>query len=265
MIARMVEYHGGQVVGRKFWDLPATPARGGGAEASNGNTVTATTSAQVPKLGSSDANSGVLFPNELILYRNGVRQPNLYPFNASLVGKGGRCTCSPPSPSDIASSSYSYSDKRCCKRMVVFTHKMGHVISRTVGLATNGTIAMVESCDACRNLVVQKVLPILPPLRVRKSEPHTDFRVMMLMRNIYASLVSGYNYHKGSDGRKGQECGLRWNKRYLWTSLSFQPDPPRFSNGTGICEYLQKVPVEVGMRVYIGTFRDAITRKMGPF
>jgi len=100
-----------------------------------------------------------------------------------------------------------------------------------------------------------------------------DYRVVLVWRNIYDALISGYLYH-----REGKECWLtsygepvvdgidnedndeptsrrrkrkvgKPNKRRWDRFVSFDLDPPR-SNRT-LCQYLVDESLEVGMRTYL--------------
>jgi hypothetical protein len=84
--------------------------------------------------------------------------------------------------------------------------------------------------------------------------PRVDYRDVLLLRNIYSSLVSGYLYHKsgrecwlGLDGELTTEGDLfpGWDRLIRMREL----DPPR--NGRSICKYLADESEEDGMLAYI--------------
>jgi len=89
------------------------------------------------------------------------------------------------------------------------------------------------------------------------NPPMVDYRLVLVVRDIYASLVSGYLYHF-----TGRECHLdhygdplpegqnpfanvkRWH-RYLKGEL----DPPR--RGRTLCQYLADESERAGMKAYM--------------
>lgn len=80
--------------------------------------------------------------------------------------------------------------------------------------------------------------------------PANDYRDVLLIRNIYDALVSGYLFHKEGQecddmGYKGELSLKRW---YSW--ISYELDPPR--EHRSLCKYIASESEEVGMRAYIG-------------
>jgi len=78
--------------------------------------------------------------------------------------------------------------------------------------------------------------------------PETDYRDVVVLRDLYSSILSGYLYHA-----KGFECGMPDKVRdYLgeWEEhVSYQLRPP--ANGRSICQYIAKTKAATGMRAYI--------------
>ena len=81
-----------------------------------------------------------------------------------------------------------------------------------------------------------------------------DYRHVVILRDIFEAIVSGYLYHQ-----TGHECWLSFNgykvshpKNFNWErymSLDDVPFPPR--NGRSICQYLVDEAPQDAMRVYI--------------
>lgn len=90
--------------------------------------------------------------------------------------------------------------------------------------------------------------------------PVVDWRNVLILRNIYKSLLSGYLYHVG-----GQECwisqfgerddtmlvGWKYPEVQLWESYVSYDIPPSSGNKTNLCSYLVTASEEDGMRAYI--------------
>jgi len=78
--------------------------------------------------------------------------------------------------------------------------------------------------------------------------PEQDYRDVIVLRDIYASILSGYLYH-----HKGFECNMPDKVReYLgeWDEhLSYQLRPPR--QGRTICQYIARTKTSTGMKAYI--------------
>lgn len=73
--------------------------------------------------------------------------------------------------------------------------------------------------------------------------PQTDYRDVIVLRDLYSSILSGYLYH-----HKGFECKMEDKIRdYLgeWEKhLSYQLQPP--ANGRSICQYLKRTQPATG-------------------
>jgi len=91
--------------------------------------------------------------------------------------------------------------------------------------------------------------------RIAGSSP--DYRDVIVTRDWYDSLISGWLYHKG-----GRECetdaygkssdilaSRTFNNNWETLMTTIRPDPPR--RNRSLCAYLQEESVRDGMRVYI--------------
>jgi hypothetical protein len=97
----------------------------------------------------------------------------------------------------------------------------------------------------------------------RKFPAQTDFRDVVLVRNFYESIISGYLYHK-----RGNECwmdhvGRQIRPREKWNNYNFQIfsggekayiqydlEPPANADDT-LCHYLANNTEPIGMRAYM--------------
>ena len=152
----------------------------------------------------------------------------------------------------------------CCDRMVMRSHKLGHIWSRDMMIKIQQTLdqqnftATTDSNDtSARSPLITLSSPkqrnvTLPPW------PQNDVRVILLLRNIYSALVSGYLYHKS-----GMECWLASNGTLqslqrqqkhdavcCWRTFVSFPYPNE-ENTTSLCHLIQEQPVEIGMKAYI--------------
>lgn len=125
----------------------------------------------------------------------------------------------------------------CCQRLILRQHKFGYMITQ------------------------QLFKPFYPFIQHRNINPdelinHTDYRHVVITRNLYSSLVSGYLYHQS-----GHECWLsfggfplpkRMQKNFHWEKYMTLSDPPyNPGNRRSLCEYLLDEKKEMGMRVYM--------------
>jgi len=127
----------------------------------------------------------------------------------------------------------------CCERVARRSHKMGHILSLKLFHPYSGI-----------NLAVLGTSRSEPP-------PH-DYRDVIISRNIYHSLVSGYLYHK-----TGRECWLDADGNsylggvypdvlsYDWERLikTTTVDPPK--NNRSLCQYLAEESEKDGLRMII--------------
>jgi hypothetical protein len=129
-------------------------------------------------------------------------------------------------------------NKTCCERAVRRSHKMGYILIREV-------YKFETEIDVNENF--RRELPSL----------NQDYRDVIVTRNWYDAILSGYFYHK--DGR---ECHknlfgapalkpmrkpfVNWPGHAMWTKPHFPPKQNR-----SICDYLRQESPEVGMKVYM--------------
>jgi hypothetical protein len=170
----------------------------------------------------------------------------------------------------------------CCQRTVRSSHKMGYILTRDLIHSMQQKTSQNEGKSPLVSLqVTQDKRWELPTT--------TDYRDVLVVRNVYDALVSGYLYHKS-----GRECWLDpfgkplgtapaavalnnstrtpspyganyfmngdWEK-YL--SLS-ELDPPK--RGRSLCTYLNDESTLNGMRVYVhvafGRWYNGIVRTL---
>lgn len=89
-----------------------------------------------------------------------------------------------------------------------------------------------------------------------------DYRLVLVFRNLYEALISGYLYHKSGrecwladDGSRAKEIGTRFTKRVWHDVLSYNSKPQRIERQL-LCSYLNDVSEEQGIRAYT----DAVFR-----
>lgn len=103
--------------------------------------------------------------------------------------------------------------------------------------------------------------PLYPIIQRRNIDPKElrkdiDYRHIVITRNLYDALVSGYLYHQS-----GHECWLSFagaplpkqlQKNYNWEAYMTYSDPPYHPRKRrSICQYLADESREMGMRVYM--------------
>ena len=151
-------------------------------------------------------------------------------------------------PSGECSCFNTHATEECCDRSVLSQHKFGDLLAR------NMFRSMEEIYGVQKRYINGPGR--LPPLYVNGNVQ--DYRYIIIGRNIFASLVAGFQYH-----RAGHECGIAFNgeRRSDFDDPSFDwyaklsPQgktglaPPR--EGRTICEYLVDESEEVGLRVYM--------------
>jgi len=144
----------------------------------------------------------------------------------------------------------------CCQRAVLRAHKFGYML-------TQGLFKPFPSVS--RLIISPNAIPI---------NGTTDYRHVVITRNIYDAMVSGYLYHKS-----GRECWLTFagwqrpksmgeNNVVGWypfikqtaeqIGVDMGPIPER--NNRSICRYLADEDEETGMKVYIAV---ALTKWYG--
>jgi hypothetical protein len=158
--------------------------------------------------------------------------------NASLLellqrtGTGPDCDCA------------SSNEPTCCLRSVIVFHKMGHVV----------TDELFGACVFMVNIAFKSVRPHQMPLT-------PDYRSVLVLRNIWTALASGYLYHK-----RGMECWLdpygepRPNNRLQNTDWQ-NYFTAKNDTALTLCHYLRDQPEALGMRAYM----EFIFRRKGGY
>ncbi|GKY99790.1 hypothetical protein MPSEU_000932800 [Mayamaea pseudoterrestris] len=150
----------------------------------------------------------------------------------------------------------------CCQRTIRSSHKMGYTLTR----------------DLMRKIKLpsSSLLNILVTQRKRWELPATDHRDVVVVRDVYDALVSGYLYHQS-----GRECsldafGVPLREQFGINSTAYvsnmstasskrsrffmSSDWEKYMNrtalepskqGRDLCTYLQEESVLDGMRVYM--------------
>ena len=143
-------------------------------------------------------------------------------------------------------------DKHCCYRLVARSHKMGHEWSLDIEKSLRPILVDNDVAPFRLTTTAATVAS------VRKwSASIGDFRIILILRNIYEAFASGYLYHQS-----GRECWLdsfgapfKANRKYPTNDNKWRPYvsfPLANSDRiTSLCEVLKEQPVEIGMRAYI--------------
>jgi len=161
---------------------------------------------------------GVLLPVAMDLLRRGYPVDTVYNFGPTREFEG-ECSCRNPR-----------AEYECCERRIRRAHKMGTVMTK-------------KMFDKHR---IKK--PCRPyEFAYHDRLPDVDYRDVLLMRNIYDSLVSGYLFHQ-----LGHECDSPTHKgeEYLRSWHTFISYHTTHKNRT-LCQYLAEEEEEEGMRVYM--------------
>jgi len=163
-----------------------------------------------------------LLPVPVDLIRRGIPIELVYDFGPPR-NFSGDCSCLNPR------SSY-----ECCKRDILRSHKMGTVLTKKL-------------FDAYKPQIMAKNKVEL--FHYWDHLPESDYRDVIVFRNIYSSLVSGYLFH-----REGKECTRDNWRTFLaggeWINhvgYALEPHP----DGRHLCAYLEQTTEEVGMRAYV--------------
>ncbi|GKZ01307.1 hypothetical protein MPSEU_001081700 [Mayamaea pseudoterrestris] len=131
--------------------------------------------------------------------------------------------------------------RECCERLLLCNHKFGFILSKNLYGPFNHDISRMHiNLGSFPNSTAAK-----------------DYRHVVLVRNMYDAIVSGYLYHQA-----GHECwlspagrpwrnkrprhGMEWEK-YL-RDIDFDLTPTR---NRSICKFLADEDLNFGMRVYI--------------
>jgi len=170
-----------------------------------------------------------LLPQPMALLRQNVSLLRIsYPSIQSAAHRrqfSGNCSClNPQSPSE-----------ECCSRSFFRTHKMGSVMTNHLFERYKPTI--------------RKVWDPHSHAYAETGPPTTDFRDVLLLRNLWDALASGYLFHSA-----GEECDTpgtkgRWYLRSWERYIKYELDPP--SNNRTMCQYLADEDTVVGMRAYM--------------
>lgn len=184
-----------------------------------------------------------LFPTPLDMLRRNIPLKEAYDYPDRNFYHNSSCSClSAKNPG----SSGSMPD--CCFRGFRRSHKMGFIMTRGFAKSLSfGEYQIQLSGWPYRNFDYSE-----------KSFPGNskDFRVVLLLRNVYKALISGYLYHKS-----GMECWLNtmgkpknpdkgFKQVKVWYEhLSYSLNPPR--GNRSLCTYLAEESDEIGMRAYV--------------
>jgi len=139
-----------------------------------------------------------LLPRPAEMLRRGIPLSNAYG-NSSLdrdsnFSNDDKCSCLMNSSSSVPLNNMNQRmknrrsrQKKCCVRRVGRYHKMGMILLR--GLFGNKN----------HNYTRQEYIGLSPPNYLDPKQQflfRADFRIALVARNIYQSLISGYLYHK---------------------------------------------------------------------
>ena len=199
------------------------------------------------------AKEGILVPLAMMLMNESVAVQSVYdviPNRIDAIVSDNKCSCVVAAASNNNNNNNAtFSSKKCCKRGLFRTHKMGFALGETL----------------FQNSPYQKYIQLYQAVQDNLYNtsflPQKDYRDVIILRNIYDALVSGYLYHKS-----GRECHLdengnpkakaKVNKTYPHLKLWYQPrfirytlNPPH--DNRSFCNYLAEVSPRIGMRVYI--------------
>lgn len=203
--------------------------------------ATATAKGKRPKTSNEKVFSDIL-PEAVVLLRSSSRNVSMasrYKFPLELQISDPNCSCQ--NISNVATAK-----PKCCLYLMVRSHKMGYTMNAGLLRHYKNIKTVVPSFD----------YDYFP--KIRKAN---DYRQVLIFRDIYHSLASGYLYHiKGSEcwldeyGKtfKPQPGRLRWaSMKTDWDQyLSYTLDPP--NNNRNICKYMSDVDDEMkAMRAYM--------------
>ena len=136
----------------------------------------------------------------------------------------------------------------CCDRSFRRAHKMGFIMTQYL----------------FHPLVQQRLVTLSEHFLLHKppTKAISDYRQVIMTRNWYDALISGYIYHKA-----GRECDLdkygrpmRLQDQQFWPFNQRQWDeqllthhdlPLNNRNNRTLCQILKEEPTEVGMQVYM--------------
>jgi len=149
------------------------------------------------------------------------------------------------------------SNTSCCVRTVRRSHKMGYVLTQQ----------LLRRSKLLKQVAVTQKFRIDDETAASEGGGRgvADFRDVVVTRNWYESLISGYLYHKSY-----YECSLDpfgrpiedyskakyvfasdWDRRFLTYTSPESLHPPKASANQSLCDYLATVQLRDGMRTYI--------------
>lgn len=149
----------------------------------------------------------------------------------------------------------------CCQRAMIVVHKMGLTVIQGLAESIFPMISgrYVGSAQIMKDHAYGRRFE--DEYRLPKA---MDYRHVVVTRNWYDSIISGYLYHKsgrecwldwyGNPGHEGwllNNTSEHWEQRLLQDNTTMKqnsPWPP--GNDRDLCQYLTEEPEEVGMRVY---------------
>ena len=201
--------------------------------AASKNATGITTPATTPSTPAAEANIDVNTPTNPVTAQQPLAPA---PPSPMLSLPTGNCSCWNPEASRL-----------CCTRNLRHFHKMGYVLTFRAFAPYRKQIGLFQDGRSQAN--------------PRKNRSR-DYRDVVVTRNFYDALMSGYLYHK-----TGRECWLDPNGNYpaqryyryqtinkdwgaaLDTLSPQNIDPP--IDGRSLCAYLNQTSVESGLKVYI--------------
>ena len=142
----------------------------------------------------------------------------------------------------------------CCDRRIFRVHKMGY--------------ALISELFAEYDYIKASSLPD-PVTSKFFDEKDVDYRYVVVMRNVYDSLISGYLYHQSGhecwkNENGGAMAGLRqryngwlqtydWEKHVVFVNRGIENQSSSVPPGRGrnLCNYLRDESEEDGLRVYM--------------
>ena len=146
------------------------------------------------------------------------------------------------------------SNALCCQRRIFVGHKMGTFLIQSDEERLKQEYG-IERADFDEFPSGRDV----PFTKDHLLEPRIDFRDVMIIRNIYDSIISGYLYHK-----EGKECWLDWYGQPGWDPNIFPSvftkrwmryidllSHPMLEPYPTLCHYLANETEVNGMRIYV--------------
>lgn len=163
----------------------------------------------------------------------------------------------------------------CCQRAIVVVHKMG--VTAVQSLKDLYFLRQMRRSVQTPEITSHGRYGSLFRMMYESPQHVDDYRQVVVTRNWYDSIISGYLYH-----RSGKECWLDWfgqpnhtgwllrNQQEDWERRLLRPSDNAIAqlnitwnpgNGRDLCRYLADEPVAMGLRVYMAW---AMTMYMNP-